>query len=80
MATCEGVTALVTLMLAIWSKIRVLESKFVTKRGPTWSRGRVGMAEALGGWGGWWSVGGGRFESKKGIGADGDKMKESGRG
>ena len=33
MATCEGVTALVTLMLAIWSKIRVLESKFVTKRG-----------------------------------------------
>ena len=73
MATCEGVTALVTLMLAIWSKIRVLESKFVTKRGPTWSRGRVGMAEALGGW----SVDGWGFESKKGIGADGDKMKEA---
>ena len=57
MATCEGVTALVTLMLAIWSKIRVLESKFVTKRGPRhgveagWG---MGMSEALGGW----SVGG----------------------
>ena len=61
MATCEGVTALVTLMLAIWSKIRVLESKFVTKGGPAWSRVRVGMSEALGGWsvvGGWWWVGG----------------------
>ena len=50
MANCEGVTALVTLMLAIWSKIRVLESKFVTKEGPAWSQGgRVGMSEALGG-------------------------------
>ena len=45
MANCEGVTALVTLMLAIWSKIRVLESKFVTKEGPAWSQGgRVGMS------------------------------------
>ena len=76
MATCEGVTALVTLMLAIWSKIRVLESKFVTKRGP-----RHGV-EA--GWGCLKLLGvGGRcvdrwgFESKKGIGADGDKMKEA---
>ena len=51
MATCEGVTALVTLMLAIWSKIRVLESKFVTKGG------RQGVKAGLGcltlGEGGW---------------------------
>ena len=70
MASCEGVTALVTLMSAIWSKIRVLATRFVTKGG------RHGvktgwMSEALGGGGG---------EGKKGIGADGDKMKESGRG
>ena len=54
MATWVGVAALVTLMLAIWSKIRVLESKFVTKGGPAGSQGGVGMSEALGGWS--WSV------------------------
>ena len=54
MATCEGVTALVTLMLAIWSKIRVLESKFVTKGG------RHGVKAGLGCltlWEGGWAVG-----------------------
>ena len=55
MATCEGVTALVTLMLAIWSKIRVLESKFVTKGG------RHGVKAGLGCltlWEGGWPVAG----------------------
>ena len=70
MARCDGVTALVTLMSAIWSKIRVLATRFVTKGGRHGVKAGW-MSEALGGGGG---------EGKKGIGADGDKMKESGRG
>ena len=71
MASCEGVTALVTLMSAIWSKIRALATKFVTKGGHCHEVKTGWMSEALGGGGG---------EGKKGIGADGDKMKESVRG
>ena len=67
-------TALVTLMSAIWSKIRALATKFVTK-GDRCHEVKAGwMSEALGG------GGKGEGEGKKGIGADGDKMKESGRG
>ena len=47
MASFEGVTALVELMLAIWSKIRALMPKFVTKGGQHCVRDRVDVV-ALG--------------------------------